>query len=1005
MAGNTLASLMTKITVDTGGIDKSFKLIKGGLQDADSKLTAFKTAVANSSKELAKAKTALDVHRLSMKQASTVTDEMKAKQKALEISYKQSQIALANNKLELQKYEAQTTTATGVVEKLRLACTGLQAALGLGILAALSAITVGTTKTAAEFEQLNLSFEVMIGNKDKAAAFTNELINLANVTPMTTQGLSQNAKMLLSMGENVNNVIPDLKMLGDVAGGNQEKLNQLALVFGQVGTRGRLTGDNLRQMQEQGFDPLNIISKKTGESMAQLQDRMQKGEIPFSEFKQTLVDVTSKGGRFYQMMDKQSKTLNGLFSTLLDKTQLVGNNIGSLFMPAVKSAANALINMVDSIMKSTKSLLDFTNENKTVVGSIKDFIIVTTTLITTLSLAKIGSAALWGVILKLPEAFAAARTAVLAFNIASLATPWTAITLGATAVAGAYLYLEEENKKTSRTISDLNTKMQEEVSHTHSVLQKIQELHNVEKKSTEQKRELAAAINSIVAQYPKYEARLRKELELKGKISEATAEEIANEITLQKVKGLTAEKTRLEKSIKRGRNYETYETMSGETKFAYSNIDTQNYNRVNKALGQVAADRKKIVNDLIATKKLNTSTGFADSGKTGGGRKSKTTKAGKSADTILNERASLLKAQSDLDLASNDYTDAQILRKKIQLQQQLINLFKSTSTKGKTEQIEAQADLLNLNKQYNDTVLEDKIKSFQQQYAEQKIFDEESNQYDLKTFKGTALQRQELENKNKLAMLQKEVEYQQQLLELRRKGVDNVSKLNTKDREAFEAQTLNKLNAEKAYQDELYAQYQQGAEKEKDLAEGIGDTITDGLKSAIDGTKTLSESFKDMLLTMVADLAKVGIENKLKSLFQGASTGNASGGGVFQGIYNFASTLGLLSGFATGGYPSPNKPFIAGENGAELIAPTGMSTRVYNAAETSKIMGGAGGTAQQQNMQPVLVTNTFQVQTMRGDKVMDALKQPEAKAQILQSVRDAIRFNHGQVRTEVKNAK
>jgi len=68
----------------------------------------------------------------------------------------------------------------------------------------------------------------------------------------------------------------------------------------------------------QGWNPLNEITKKTGETMEQVRKRMEAGKVSYKEVEQALIDVTSKGGQFYEGMAKGSQTLSGKISTLQD---------------------------------------------------------------------------------------------------------------------------------------------------------------------------------------------------------------------------------------------------------------------------------------------------------------------------------------------------------------------------------------------------------------------------------------------------------------------------------------------------------------------------------------------------------------------------------------------------------------------------------------------------------------------------------------------------------------
>lgn len=189
--------------------------------------------------------------------------------------------------------------------------------------AATTAIATGfagmAVKLAADAEQTAISFEVMTGSAKNAGKLIADLRKMGAATPFEFTDLANSTKTLLSFGRTQEQVLGDLDMLSNVAAGDAEKLKSLALVFGQIAANGKLMGGDLLQLIGQGFNPLNNIAEKTGESMTELRDRMSKGKIGFEEVRQAFVDATSAGGLFYKMNEKQSKTLLGQWSTMKDE--------------------------------------------------------------------------------------------------------------------------------------------------------------------------------------------------------------------------------------------------------------------------------------------------------------------------------------------------------------------------------------------------------------------------------------------------------------------------------------------------------------------------------------------------------------------------------------------------------------------------------------------------------------------------------------------------------------
>ncbi len=197
-------------------------------------------------------------------------------------------------------------------------------------------------KAAGEFEQTAVSFEVMIGNADKAQKLMMDIKNFAASTPFTMKGLADNAKLMMSFGIESENVMDNLKMLGDVAGGNQERMNALSLAFSQCASTGRLMGQDLLQMVNQGFNPLQIMSEKTGISIGELKKKMEAGQISFDNVRSAFQAATSEGGKFFGMMDKQSQTIEGKLSTLEDTGNMLGVMFGSQAAPGLYKFIDAL---------------------------------------------------------------------------------------------------------------------------------------------------------------------------------------------------------------------------------------------------------------------------------------------------------------------------------------------------------------------------------------------------------------------------------------------------------------------------------------------------------------------------------------------------------------------------------------------------------------------------------------------------------------------------------------
>ena len=225
---------------------------------------------------------------------------------------------------------------------------GKTLAVGAGVVAgALGLMGSAALKAAGQWEQLQTQFRVMIGDTQKADQVLEDLKKTAATTPFELEDLAKGGQTLLAFGIQADKLIPTLRMLGDVAGGNKDKFNSLSLAFGQMSSTGRLMGQDLLQMINAGFNPLKVISDKTGISMADLKKKMEAGAISADMVTEAFQIATSKGGQFYGMMEKQSQTLEGKLSTLRDSFAEVSRQIGQALLPAVKLLVDVFTTLVN----------------------------------------------------------------------------------------------------------------------------------------------------------------------------------------------------------------------------------------------------------------------------------------------------------------------------------------------------------------------------------------------------------------------------------------------------------------------------------------------------------------------------------------------------------------------------------------------------------------------------------------------------------------------------------
>ena len=201
----------------------------------------------------------------------------------------------------------------------------------------------------AEFESMETSLKVLLGgNEERLNNIMGQIKEYALASPLNTKDMVGAVQMMTSFGIEAEKSIDYLKAIGDVSMGDTGKFNSLALAFSQMSSAGKLMGQDLMQMVNAGFNPLEEISRKTGKSIGELKNEMSKGAITSKMVQDAFISATSAGGKFYGMSAEGAKTLNGQISMLEESFDNMFNEIGSkgegVVMMSVKAATSLVEN-------------------------------------------------------------------------------------------------------------------------------------------------------------------------------------------------------------------------------------------------------------------------------------------------------------------------------------------------------------------------------------------------------------------------------------------------------------------------------------------------------------------------------------------------------------------------------------------------------------------------------------------------------------------------------------
>ena len=221
-------------------------------------------------------------------------------------------------------------TTFGLTSAAITALTTTIATLSVGLLALAPGLAFGV-KLASAAEQSQIAFEVMLGSAEKAKSLLGEIRTFANSTPFGKSELIAAARALIAFGESADTVVPLLGRLGDVSSGLQIPIGELADIYGKARVQGRLFAQDMNQLTGRGIALYELLAEQFGTTTDAIKQMVTDGKVGFANLEQAFVTMTSAGGTFFRLTDKQSKSIAGLWSTfkdqVLDSLQAVGEKI------------------------------------------------------------------------------------------------------------------------------------------------------------------------------------------------------------------------------------------------------------------------------------------------------------------------------------------------------------------------------------------------------------------------------------------------------------------------------------------------------------------------------------------------------------------------------------------------------------------------------------------------------------------------------------------------------
>ncbi|MEE9592522.1 MAG: tape measure protein [Thermoplasmata archaeon] len=243
----------------------------------------------------------------------------------------------------LKAVQAETKRTMAGIEKIVLGISAAAAAAGTSFL-------VMGIKSAAAFEQTTISFETMLGSISETKKLLADLTEFAALTPFEMPEIEQAARGLVQFGERGDELMETLRILGNAASGTNTQFGMVALVFNQIRGVGKLLTQDFRQLATRGILSMQDLADHFGVTTAAAQEMITAGKVGFKDVRDILKGLSEEGGRFFNLMEKQSRTLSGLISTLTDAFNIMARVIAQPLARALKPVVKMFIELTERFL-------------------------------------------------------------------------------------------------------------------------------------------------------------------------------------------------------------------------------------------------------------------------------------------------------------------------------------------------------------------------------------------------------------------------------------------------------------------------------------------------------------------------------------------------------------------------------------------------------------------------------------------------------------------------------
>jgi tape measure domain-containing protein len=163
-------------------------------------------------------------------------------------------------------------------------------------------------------ESAETRFRVLLKSAEKAKALMKDVRSFTLATPFSMEGTLGGTKQLMGAGVPEKRLMPTMRMLGELSGGNTETFGLLAHTYGEVMSKGRVLASEMNQVSAAGINMRDALAKEAGVSVTDLAKKIESGTVTAENFHNALHSLAT--GKFKGGLQEAGKDLQGIINRL-----------------------------------------------------------------------------------------------------------------------------------------------------------------------------------------------------------------------------------------------------------------------------------------------------------------------------------------------------------------------------------------------------------------------------------------------------------------------------------------------------------------------------------------------------------------------------------------------------------------------------------------------------------------------------------------------------------------